>query len=74
MGKGSAECNRDCIICGSIGAVCILSGSGVSGIMVLMWAMIRLSKHFMTTEVSAMGSFVLPPSHKTPEQVIKRLL
>ena len=34
VGKGSVECNR--VICGSVGAVCKLSGSRVAGIMVFM--------------------------------------
>ena len=24
VGEGSVECNRDCVICGSVGAVCVL--------------------------------------------------
>jgi hypothetical protein len=48
--EGSVECSRDCIIYGSVGVVCKLSGSRVPG---MMWAMTSLSKHFMATDVSS---------------------
>jgi hypothetical protein len=46
VGKDCVECNRGCIICGSVGVV--PSGSGM---MVLMKDMTSLSKHFMKTTV-----------------------
>jgi hypothetical protein len=50
--EGSVECNRDCVICGSVGMVCELEW--VQGV----WddgVNVSLSKHFMAIDMSATG-------------------
>jgi hypothetical protein len=50
VGEGSVECNRYCIICGSVVWYANWSGSRVSRVMAH-----SLSNNFIATDVSAMG-------------------